>query len=161
MKKILYFLFLVLLVACTDDEPNPIPDQLAELKDNIPENWTVTVRADQYPSGTTTILTEEPNYVALFVNKVEVFSDSVCDGYLNPTFILNFYPIADKQAVIDSIDAIYFYNPCLPEVYGETDEFIAVTTKCFKNHGCTSSESVNALAPLNTALRKYFEDLQN
>lgn len=161
MKKLLFILFVIFVVACSEDEVIPIPEQLAALKENVPENWDVTVRVDQFSSETTTILTEKPKYVALFINRVDVLSDTVCDGLLYPSLILNFYPVAQKESVVDSIESIHFYGECMPFIYAETNEFIAITSDCFKNHGCIARESQTSLVPLNVALKEYFKNLQN
>jgi hypothetical protein len=72
---------------------------------------------------------------------------------LNPSLILDFYPIKNKPELIEFIKSQQMYSWCIPQYYGETNDYFILTSPCFINEGTFTDQANSTINDLHDALR--------
>ncbi|MCP4583542.1 MAG: hypothetical protein GY839_18185 [candidate division Zixibacteria bacterium] len=151
-------LSLLLIFFCSSPQPGPKTVTLISgLQVDLPHGWKYTVVTDVgnkgYPQGL-----DEPVFRVDFTNPVVLFNADTKRGInYNPSVKLYFYLIASKPDIMEAIKK-YAYSSSYPPLYfGETAEYIVVTSPSYINSGVYSEEAIKAIRPLWFALREHIE----
>ncbi|MCD4777105.1 MAG: hypothetical protein K8S15_13795 [Candidatus Aegiribacteria sp.] len=125
------------------------------MQDSLPDGWECTI-VDQdghkgHPQGL-----DEPLFRVDFINPDVLFDADRRIG-LNPTIQLYFYDINSKPDVMKVIGEQSLYSWDIPIYFGETEEYIVVTSPAYVNHGVFTEEAKNTIRPIWNALRIHIE----
>lgn len=136
------------------------------IQDILPEGWTYTVIDESGEMGHPNGLVE-PIFRIDFLNSNSTFfythsyskkSDKI-ETY-NPYLRIHFHPIGDKEKIMKTIEIERVYSWDIPMYFGETKEYIIITSPGWINHGIYTEEAKLLYAPLEETLKKYFEKLK-
>ena len=75
---------------------------------------------------------------------------------IQPNLILCFYPISQKDTLIQIIDRSGGFSWCIPIQYDETKKYFIITSPCFRNNGCMSDGVRRYFDPQDSALHVFF-----
>ena len=79
----------------------------------------------------------------------------------SPLIQLYFYNIADKSYVLEVIDKERIYSWDIPIYFGETEDYIVVTSPPYVNHGIFTEEAKQAIRPMWNVLREHIENKED
>ena len=77
---------------------------------------------------------------------------------VSPLIQLYFYDIATKAHVLEVIDKERVYSWDIPIYFGETEDYIIVTSPSYVNHGIFTEEAQKTIRPMWNVLRKHIEN---
>ncbi len=154
MKRIMHLalLIIVLIAMCCTSKPISFVNRM---QGSLPDGWECTI-VDQdgqkgHPQGL-----DEPLFRADFINPNVLFDADRREG-LNPTIQLYFYDIDSKIHIMKVIAEQGLYSWDIPIYFGETDEYIVVTSPSYVNHGVFTEAAKNTIRPMWNALRIHIE----
>jgi hypothetical protein len=163
MKSGFYRSALLLIIAlsasvgqCAIKSPS---DNLPGIRDILPQAWTCriidTADSQAWPTGLF-----KPIFIAYFLDTVNTFSD--CHGWPDrPNLSLCFYPDSLRDTIAAVIKMQEIFSWCVPIKYLESAKYFIVTSPCYSNNGCFSPEAKRLIAPLDSALGRYFNSLRS
>ena len=152
MKCNFVIIILVLLSvsfqSCDKESINPDIDDFCKVK---PEGWVCEIIQSDFKAAD--IPKDAGNPVAIIkyksLNREFTSFDNI---KVNPSLILNLYPIAQKDELIEIIQAQQMHSWCIPVYYGESKEYFIVTSPCFINGGSFTDEAKASIIDLHRAL---------
>lgn len=152
--KTLYHLFAItvfstLFVCCYKNEPNPGLDDFCTA---APAGWDCEIIQENFNLNDIPRNADQPMAIIKYINRDKKFT-SFGSTEVNPSLILNFYPISKKEELIRFIRSQQIFSWCIPVYYGETKAYFITTSPCFINGGSFSSEANSAITDLQTALK--------
>jgi hypothetical protein len=134
-------------------------DNLPGIQDVLPEAWTCRI-VDTADSQAWPVGLFKPIFIAYFRDTVNTFSD--CHSWPDrPNLSLCFYPDSLRDTIAAVIKMQEIFSWCVPIKYIESANYFIVTSPCYCNNGCFSPEANRLIAPLDSALGRYFKSLQS
>lgn len=156
-------LWFSLSIVFAGDSKNVEPGILRELRAHLPPGWTFTVhqgdKTNFVPHGL-----EKPVFqiVAVNTNVSLQFPDAHKGSKaLNALIPLCFYRQSEKPEILKAIEKESVYSWSIPLYFGETDDFVVVTSPAFVNGGVFTPEARRALRPMWKVLRQFFPKKQD
>jgi hypothetical protein len=131
------------------------PPLLRELRAKLPAGWSYTVyqgnEVKQVPHGM-----GKPVFEFIASNTNASFAKDPVAGpaVQNPVVPLYFYPQALKPEIMKHIEKEKVYSWAIPIYFGETEDFVVVTSPAFVNGGVFTPEARRALRPAWKVLRE-------
>ena len=128
----------------------------------LPKGWKYSIIRQEGKMGHAHGL-EEPLFSVDFANPEQSFTYT---GALrkvtssHPSLRLNFYKIADKRKILETIEKEKLYSWNIPTYFGETKEYIVVTSPAWINAGVYTEEAKGLYTPLEKALKTYFHTFE-
>jgi hypothetical protein len=152
--KILFQLFVVivffaLFIRCDKNETNPGLDDFCAV---APAGWDCEIIQGNFNPNEIPKNAEQPMAIIKYFNRDKKFI-SFGTAMVNPSLILQVYPIAKKEELIRFIRSQQIFSWCIPIYYGETKAYFITTSPCFINGGSFTSEANLAIEDLHTALK--------
>ncbi len=130
-------------------------DLLLKIQEDLPTDWTCTVITDDGKKGHPHGL-DEPLFRADFMNIRISFSNELHNPYI-PLF---FYDIGSKSKIMKTIDKEKMFSWDIPLYFGETDNYLVVTSPAYVNHGVFTVEAKNMIKPMWSVLRRYILNIE-
>jgi len=139
----------------------------ADIQKRLPDGWTCTLISEKGKMGHPHGL-GEPLFRLDFINTNLTFNAAEKKGQnkpAHPNLRLHFHDIAEREHVLQTIEAEEIFSHDIPVLFIETKEYVVVTSPLWVNFvemeigaaGVHTEEASEELAPLVKALRKYFE----
>jgi hypothetical protein len=131
-------------------------DMLAAIRRDLPSGWdcmAVWQDGDKgHPHGL-----DEPLFRMDVGSTYEVFGAGLGRGLGSgwPLVQLFFYDIAEKPHVLNVIEAERLHSWDIPIYFGETDQYVIVTSPAYVNHGIFTDEAKKRLSPGWQVLRRH------
>ncbi len=141
--------FFTLFNRCDKNEPNPVLDDFCTV---APAGWDCEIIQENFNMNNIPKNAEQPIAIIKYINRDKKFT-SFGSTEVNPSLILNFYPISKKEELIRFIRSQQIFSWCIPVYYGETKAYCITTSPCFINGGSFTSEANSAITDLQTALK--------
>lgn len=133
----------------------PIEGYLPGVQGILPQPWTCRVEvptdSNEWPRGL-----DKPLFCAIF-NNTENLITGCFSQESHPGFKLCFYPIAHSTEIEEIIVKESIFSWCIPVKYLVSSQYYIVTSPCYINDGCFSASAQKGIAPLDSALAKYFK----
>ncbi len=170
MKTKLYIILgsllalIVLLSGCIQEvtkkqSKEELIDEILNIGEAVPEGWNYTITQNSEETSIPHGLWK-PVAIVNFTNFNEDFGyypGVKTDKKYNPSLLLYFYDIAEKQKIMMIIDQEKIYSWCIPIYFDETKKYIIVTSGCYINSGVFTEEAKNYYFPLEKSLKGYFD----
>ncbi len=149
--KILLGLIIILILSfsCKKDEKNPTLEEFCNI---IPEGWNCEIIQDNFDINDIPGNADNPIAIIKYRN-LHIEFTKINDTKINPSLILDFYSIKQKQKLIDLIKSQQMYSWCIPIYYGETDDYFILTSPCFINNGIFTEEADSCISDLHKSLK--------
>lgn len=138
-------------------EPVESPPLVRALAAKLPTGWTCTV----HPGGEVARI---PHGLGKPVSQIVVANPDISFPRAqltpvdpksgSPIIPLYLYPQADKAQVMQVIDKEKDYSWDIPIYFGETGDFVVVTSPAYVNGGCFGPEAKQAVRPAWKVLRE-------
>lgn len=164
MRTIPYILSAAALAApaawAKDARPPREPPLVLQVRAHLPDGWTCTVVKEKGKMGHPHGL-EEPLFRADFTNARQTFpfpSRKDRPKTVHPRIPLYFYPIRSKGDVMEVIHKERVYSWDIPIYFGETGDYLVVTSPAYVNHGVFTEEAKKGIRPMWTVLRKHIKN---
>jgi len=155
MKSIPVFIcfLLIALISCEKEENT---SNLTEFCNVIPDGWECEIITEDFNSNDLPRDASKPFAVIKYKNSKREFL-RYQDRVVNPSLILDLYHISHKQELIDFIISQQVFSWCIPLYYGETKEYIVITSPCFVNYGAFTEEANSLIEDLHASLKGIIE----
>jgi len=161
----------IALFSLAEDKVSPTRAErvAADIQNCIPSGWTCTLISEKGKMGHPHGL-EEPLFRLDFVNTNLTFREEMASGSerVHPNLRLHFHDAADRDRILKTIEAEQSYSWAIPILFGETKEYVIVTSPLWQNRfiaaktgnkawvaGSHTDEANKAVAPLLKALKQY------
>ena len=142
--------------------PAADPPLIGRIRQHLPKGWQCVVVKEAGKMGHPHGL-REPVFRADFSRPDQTF-----DAFrgpqkksLNPGVQLYFYAIGSKADVMKVIDRERIYSWNIPIYFGETQEYLVVTSPPYVNHGVFTEEAKKAIRPMWAVLRQHIENKED
>lgn len=145
------FLFLAMFVlsltffACENDVIDTKIEDFCSVK---PDGWDCEIIESNFNPNDIPQNADTPVAIVKYYNSNREF-----DG-VNPSLTLNFYPIDQKDDLVNFIKSQQIFSWCIPIYFGETKDYFIITSPCFKNSGIFTENANSGIADLYAALDK-------
>jgi len=133
------------------------PDALPGLQAMLPKGWSYTIASKSgrmgHPHGL-----EEPLFRADFVSTSGTFLRVLPGGKsatVQPSLRLHFHRREERPRIFDVIEREKVFSWEIPILFGETKDYVIVTSPEWVNHGVSTTEARTLYEPLEKALREY------
>ncbi len=146
---------LPLLAAFTGDSTNVEPQVVRDIRAKLPAGWNCTFYKGKdvksVPHGL-----EKPVFQVVATNTNLSFVKSEVPRVTKrwPVIPLYFYRHSEKAGLMKIIERERLYSWNTPTYFGETDEFVVVTSPAFVNDGVFTPEARHALGSMWRVLRE-------
>lgn len=182
----LLLVFIILLNGCIQEitkkqSEETLGDEILNIGEAAPKGWNYTITQNFTgeiisANGYSKIITQnseemvlphglgEPIAIVNFVNlneEIEYYPDTETGKKHNPSLLLYFYNITEKQEIMKIIDQEKLYSWCIPIYYDETKKYIIVTSPCYINSGIFTDEAKSYYSPLEKSLKGYFNGFKS
>lgn len=150
---ILSIILLITLSSCEKEDKNPTLDDFCSVK---PKNWDCSIVLKDFDKNEIPQNAPQPIGIIKYQNHNAEIT-GLSNTMVNPSLILDFYPINQKEALIDLIKSQQVYSWCIPIYYGETKDYFIVTSPCFINEGINTEQAESSLIELQKAINQIIE----
>lgn len=140
---------LIILLSCEKNDNNPTLEDFCSI---IPNDWECEIIKDNFNANDIPRNADTPIAIIKYFNPNIECTINV-DHKFNPSLILDFYPIDQKQLLIYLIKSQVLYSWCIPIYYGETEKYFIITSPCFISGGSFTDEANSCIDDLHTALK--------
>ncbi len=141
------------------------PDLLliSRIRQDLPNGWQCAVVRQDGPKRHPLVGLEEPVFRLDFAAPDQFLAHAPGFGTakVSPLIQLFVYKISDKAHVLKMIDRGRALSSYPPIYFGETWDFIIVTSPPYVNHGIFTMEARRAIRPMWQVLRKHIENRRN
>lgn len=129
---------------------------LPGIQSALPASWNCQITAPPdsmvWPRGIF-----KPSFTASFVDSVHLITD--CHNMPDhPSLQICFYTDTLRDTIEKIIKEEEIFSWCIPIKYMETNRYFIVTSPCYINNGCYTPEAKKLIAPLDSALARYFNN---
>lgn len=157
MKAISYSFFIftisIIILASCDDNNNDARDQtFDEFCSAAPDGWECKITTSNFDIQNIPQNAETPIAIIEYQNPNVEFT-KYTDIKVNPSLIIDIYEIGRKKELIDFIKSQQLYSWCIPIYYGETKDYLIITSPCFINGGSFTDEANACINDLHEALK--------
>ena len=143
-------MFVLSLFACEKDIMDTSIEDFCNVK---PDGWNCEIIESNFNPSEIPKNADIPIAIVKYHNSDREF-DGIGQTNVNPSLILNFYPIDQKSDLVNLIKSQQFYSWCIPIYFGETRDYFIITSPCFKNSGSFTKNANSSIADLYAALDK-------
>ena len=144
----------LILFACDKDVNDP---DLEEFCAVAPDGWECELIKDNFSQNDIPQDAGDPVAIIKYSNPDREFTRSE-DIKLNPSLMLDLYPIRQKDELIEFIRSQQMYSWCIPTYYGETKDYFILTSPCFINGGTFTDEANSCIEDLQQALESIITE---
>ncbi len=130
----------------------PEPSSISRIRQEMPGGWQCILIREYGKKGHPHGL-KRPILRADFTAPQRSFLDE--GKRVSPLIQLYLYDIRDKHYVLWVIDRERFFSWDIPIYFGETKDYIVVTSPSYVNHGIFTEEAKRAICPMWKVLRKH------
>lgn len=142
-----------ILIAFADQIPYlREPTFISRIRQDMPSGWHCTLIRQYGEKGHPHGL-KRPVFRADFAAPQQFFTDG--KRRVSPLIQLYLYDIAEKAYVLAVIAREQFYSWNIPIYFGETENYIVVTSPSYVNHGIFTEEAKKAIQPMWNVLRRH------
>jgi hypothetical protein len=130
--------------------------ELSDFCSVIPDNWQCQIITKDFDSTDIPKNTPAPSAIVKYVN----FEKQILhygDIMINPSLVLDLYPVSKKEELIQFLKSQQIYSWCIPEYFGETDEYFIITSPCFINSGTFTPAADSSIVDLYKALSEIIK----
>lgn len=153
INSLLFITFLIIIsISCEEDKNEDISPVLDEFCSVVPNEWDCEIITDNFSINDIPQNADIPIAIIKYINANREFTRYV-DTKVNPSLILDFYSIKQKNELIDFVKSQQLYSWCIPIYYGETKDYFIVTSPCFINQGSFTEEAESCINDLHEALK--------
>ena len=144
-----------LLAALTGDSTNVEPQIVRDIRAKLPAGWNCAFYKGKdvklVPHGV-----DKPVFQVVATNTNLTFEKALLSRVTkqNPVIPLYFYRHGEKAGLMKIIERERFGSWNTPTYFGETDEFVVVTSSGLVNAGVFTPEARHALGPMWKVLRE-------
>lgn len=146
----LLLMFLLLFSSCETSLKNPSLDVFSTL---APSGWTCEIVLSDFNPNDIPKNANQPLAIIKYVNTERTY-EWAGHTQIHPSLTLDFYPIEQKQELVEFIKSQQMYSWCIPEYFGETNRYFILTSPCFKNNGVFTDDANKSVDDLHRALEK-------
>lgn len=146
-SQILLLITVVFLSGCGEERINTSLEEFCKVK---PEGWECEIIENNFNGNDIPKNTKDPLAIIKYRNTSREFSSFGQEIY--PSLILDIYPKKDKKELIDLISSQMMFSWCIPTYYGESRDFVVITSPCFINHGTFTEEADSCINDLHKSL---------
>ena len=118
-----------------------------------PDGWDCEIIESNFKPNDIPQNTGTPIAIVKYYNSGREF-DGIGQRNVSPSLTLNFYPIGQKEDLVNLIKSQQLFSWCIPIYFGETRDYFIVTSPCFKNSGIFTENANSSIADLYAALNK-------
>ena len=154
MKGIMHLILLAIICIAMDCTSKPL-SFVNRIQESLPDNWECMVEDQDGQKGHPHGL-DEPLFRMDFTNYNAYFDADKRLG-MHPVIQLYFYDIDSKLHIMQIVREQSLYSWDIPIYFGETEEYVIVTSPSYVNHGVFTEEAKNAIRPMWNVLRMYIE----
>ncbi len=147
---------LPLLAAFGGDSTNVAPRVVRDIRANLPQGWSCVLHQNSDVQAAPHGL-GKPFFQVVASNTNISFTkipDAARPTTQSPVIPLYFYRLSEKPDIMKVIERERSYSWNIPIYFGETDEFVVVTSPAYVNGGVFTPEARRALRPMWTVLRE-------
>jgi hypothetical protein len=149
---VLIFGLLSILFSCEKTEKENKFDGFCNV---TPDDWKCEIIEDNFEENYIPKNTISPLAIVTYECPLEeIIKISGLGSTMPPVFILDIYPIEMKDDLIDFINSQQLYSWCIPMLYGETEDYLLLTSPCFINYGNLTDEGKSKIKELHTSLQE-------
>lgn len=163
MRETLQIVSFVALTTASIARASADPLMEDKLRQDLPPGWQLVVveqeRQKGHPHGL-----DEPLFRADFTNpgkQIMVPSSGDVPRKLNPRIQLYFYGLDSKSHVMKVIERERKCSWDVPIYFGETNDYLVVTSPSYVNHGIFTEDAKNMIRPMWKALRKHIDNKED
>ncbi len=149
-QNLFLMMFMLFLFACDKDVMDTSFEDFSSVK---PDGWNCEIIESNFNPIDIPKNADTPIAIVKYYNSNREF-DGIGQTNVNPSLILNFYPIEQKDDLVKFIKSQQFYSWCIPIYFGETSDYFIITSPCFKNGGTFTENANSSIADLYAALDK-------
>lgn len=144
------FVLLLTLFACEKVIMDTKIEDFCSVK---PDGWNCEIIESNFNPNDIPQNADTPIAIVKYYNSNREF-DGIGQRNVNPSLTLNFYPIDQKDDLVNFIKSQQIFSWCIPIYFGETKDFFIITSPCFKNSGIFTENANSSIADLYAALDK-------
>lgn len=144
------FVLLLTLFSCEKDIVDTKLEDFCNVK---PGGWDCELIQSNFNSNDIPQNVDTPLAIVKYFNASREF-EGIGQINVNPSLILNFFPINQKDNLVKLIKSQEIYSSCIPIYFGETKDFFIITSPCFKNSGIFTENANSNIVDLYAALDK-------
>ena len=144
------FMLLLTLFACDKDLIDTSIEDFCNVK---PDGWNCEIIESNFNPNEIPQNADTPIVVVKYYNSNREF-DGIGQINVNPSLILNLYPIEQKDNLVKFIKSQQIFSWCIPIYFGETRDYFIITSPCFKNRGTFTENANSSIEDLYAALDK-------
>jgi hypothetical protein len=149
----LLFVAVILISGCTNKIAKEL--EIQNIGEAVPDDWNYMITTQNLEEMPRPHGLWKPAAIVNFSNPNAEFEMTI-NIYRNPSLLLYFYNIAEKQQINSIIEKESIYSWCIPIKFDETKKYIIVTSPCYMNGGVFTEEANKYYSPLEKSLREYF-----
>jgi hypothetical protein len=154
--KTLLIINCLLFLSILSCEKNENRSELSDFCSVVPDNWQCQIITKDFDSIDIPKNTPAPSSIVKYVN----FDKTILhngDIMINPSLVLDLYPVSKKEELIQFLKSQQIFSWCIPEYFGETEEYFIITSPCFINSGTFTSEADSSIIDLYKALSEIIK----
>jgi hypothetical protein len=148
-QNLFLMLLVIFLFACDKDLDTSLED-FCNVK---PSGWNCEIIESNFSPSDISQNAETPIAIVKYTNLKRDFT-GIGQTNVNPSLILNLYPIKQKDDLLSFIKSQQIFSWCIPIYFGETKDYFIITSPCFKNSGTFTEEANSSISDLYAALDK-------
>ncbi len=140
-------------------QPACVPAAYSTLEDFClikPNDWDCEIILANFDSNDYPKNTIEPIAIVKYKNQSCEFT-WISETKINPSLILDVYPITQKPELLSLIKSQQLYSWCVPIYYGETKNYFIITSPCFINSGSFTEDAHSCINDLHNALKRIIQ----
>lgn len=156
MNRIAYLILLAFLGGCAISSSPNENDLVSQIQRDLPPGWQCTVIQKNGEKGHPHGL-GEPMIRMDLSSPDQSFPNAkgARRKTLSPLIQLFLYHIADKPHVLEVIEKERLYSWDIPIYFGETEDYIIVTSPPYVNHGVFTEVAKQTIRPMWDVLRRH------
>ena len=141
-------MLLIAFLSCEKDKQNPTFEDFCNIR---PKGWDCEIIQSNFDVNDFLRNAEKPIAIIKYKNLNREFT-MLNDSKVNPSLILDFYSIKQKNDLNDFIISQQIYSWCIPIYYGETKDYFIMTSPCFINSGSFTEEADSCISDLHKSI---------
>lgn len=145
-----FFFVFIFLLSCGKNKNNPRLEDFCSVRTS---DWDCEIIQDNFDFNDIPKNTVSPFAIIKYKNSNREFT-KFSNTKINPSLILDFYRIEQKDELINFIKSQQEYSWCIPIYYGETKDYFIITSPCFINNGSFTDKADSYISDLQNALKK-------
>ena len=156
MRSAIYGVLFMLTVL--DAAPCQLPNEpllIGLIRRELPKGWECTLVREAGLKGHPHGLSEPMFRVTCHNPRVSFDGKGKAQSPVIPLF---FYSIVDKSQVMNVVERERLYSWDIPQYFGETEEYVVITSSALVNDGTFTDEARKAIRPMWHVLRRHIVD---